>query len=240
MKMPNKRIAKRIVPDPERYDKWYKKPFGKYADRLEKNLVLLFLGNAKGMKILDVGCGTGNYCLLLAKMGAQMTGIDSSRKMISRAKEKAKRQGIQAKFHIGSAESLPFKPKSFDAVISVAACEFFTDMGKAADEMKRVVKGNGKIVIGLINKWSLYCSGKRLISIFKEDSVYKRAKFYSILGLKKIFGGEVKWGSTLFAQEWFPSWLLQLSCRFEGILSKVLKPFGAFLVLKIKPEKGIK
>jgi len=221
---------------PDKYDAWYKRPFGAYADRLEKRLVFQFLGDVNNRKILDVGCGTGNYCIPLAKKGAEVTGIDSSREMISRAKEKAEKEDAQVRFYIGKAERLPFDSKTFDIVLSITACEFLENIQEAVEEMKRVVKDNGKIVIGLINKRSIYCFGKRVMSRFKEDSVYARAKFYNAGELKKMFGEEVRWESTLFAQEWFPPSLLKFFGRFEEQLSKLLRPFGAFIVLEINKE----
>ena len=221
---------------PDEYDAWYMTPFGAYADRLEKELVFSFLGDVRGVSVLDVGCGTGNYSLELAKKGAKVTDIDSSEKMLSKAKEKAKKEGVKVRFVLGKAEELPFNPKSFDIILSVTACEFLDDMGLAIKEMERVVKDDGKIVVGLINKWSLYCIGKRIIGKFRKDSIYNRARFYDITELKRLFG-DVEWDSTLFAQEWFPSWFLKPFHGLEKILSKAFKPFGAFIVLS-KGGKG--
>ena len=72
-----RRIRKPMI-KPDKYDAWYKRPFGAYADRLEKRLVFQFLGDVNNRKILDVGCGTGNYCIPLAKKGAEVTGICST------------------------------------------------------------------------------------------------------------------------------------------------------------------
>lgn len=219
---------------PEEYDSWFTTPFGAYADKLERELVFRFLGEVRGKRILDVGCGTGNYAIALSKMGARVVGIDASKEMIEYAKKKAKKEGVQVKFLIGEAESLPFGDSSFDILLSVTACEFLRDMRKVAREMRRVAKE--KIVIGIINRWSLYCVEKRIAAIFKRDSVYSRARFYAPHEIAEIFGGKTRWESTLFAQDWFPEFLLNFFAAFEKPLSKILKLFGAFVVLEVVLE----
>src|SRR4030042_589240 len=86
------------------YDAWHKKPFGSYAYKLESELIFRSLGDVKGKKILDLGCGTGNYAIAIAKKGGTATGIDSSEEMILLAKEKAESSGVSAKFLKCSAE----------------------------------------------------------------------------------------------------------------------------------------
>ncbi len=213
-----------MKPDAKQYDAWYSTPFGRYADKLEKELIFEFLGKVGGKRVLDAGCGTGNYTVELAKRKAVVVGLDSSVEMLKFAKEKAK--GIQ--FVLGSMLCLPFKDKSFDALVSVTALEFcLQNPGRAVQEMRRV---GSRAVVGVLNKWSLYCAEKKLESKFKE-SVYSKARFYSIIELKRLFGG-VEWSSTLFALPFMPSWLLKIFAKFEKRLSKIFKPFGAFIVLR--------
>lgn len=121
----------------KKYDEWFGTPFGAYADRLEKSLIFRYLGDVRGKRILDLGCGTGNYAIELARRGAIVTGIDASTDMLGTAKEKARAAGLQIDFLAGKAEDMPLKTGSFDALVSVTACEFFGNMRMAASEMKR-------------------------------------------------------------------------------------------------------
>jgi len=219
----------------KKYDAWFKTPFGTYANRLEKRLVFRYLGPVMGKKILDLGCGTGNYSLELARRGATVTAIDPSREMLALAREKARIEKLEITLVKGEAEKMPFEKKSFDAIVSVTACEFFKDIEMAVDEMTRVLKPTGKIVIGVINKWSLYGLQKKLESKFKE-SVYRKAKFYSILELKKLFR-VVRWDSTLFALPWMPEWMLTIFKKIDKPLAALLEPFGAFMVIEAKPKE---
>lgn len=70
----------------------------------------------KNPSILDLGCGTGNHALTLAKSGNRVIGVDLSDKMIEIAKEKAKEQRIKVDFHRGDARNLNLN-KKFDIVL---------------------------------------------------------------------------------------------------------------------------
>ena len=74
---------------------------------------LKLLGNVRGKKILDVGCGPGLYASLLIKKGAVVKGMDISKELIGIAKKEAP----AAEFIIGDAERLPYKNSEFDIVI---------------------------------------------------------------------------------------------------------------------------
>ena len=211
------------------YDAWYKTPFGVYADGLEKNLVFKLLGPVKGKRLLDVGCGTGHFSITFSKEGARVVAMDSSIEMLRGAKEKIHREGLDIDLMLASAENLPFKKQTFDLVTSITSLCFVANPFKAANEMKRSVKGGGKILLAVLNSWSLYALEKRVSSRFK-DSFWRKARFFNIFELNGLLDNGT-WGSTLFALPWMPSWMLRALSKFEGFFSKVFKPFGAFIVI---------
>ncbi len=90
--------------------------------------------------LLDIGCGTG---ISTRFFKCKTRGIDNSKGMLKKA-------GKNCIF--GDAESLPFKDNMFDIVISVTAIHNFKDAEKSINEIKRVLKKNGKIVITLLKK----------------------------------------------------------------------------------------
>ena len=137
--------------DPEDYDSWYKKEPGKTIDLIETDCILSLLFPVEGSRILDVGCGTGNFTKKLLCLGFDVVGLEPDEKM----RKKAIKKGL--KCVEGVAESIPFEDNSFDAVISIAAIEFFQDKIKALNEMLRVARKGGKVVIATITgQWAKY------------------------------------------------------------------------------------
>lgn len=98
----------------------------------------------KGKKVLDYGCGTGYFSIFLAKLGAQVTGLDISPNSISVAKDCALFHNVQSncQFLEGDCEDLPFPNESFDYLISVGNLSCL-DLDRALKQITRVMKVGG-------------------------------------------------------------------------------------------------
>ncbi|WP_292388145.1 class I SAM-dependent methyltransferase [Methanosarcina sp. UBA5] len=101
----------------------------------------------KGLKILDVGCGTGELSLLFAEIGHEVAGIDISRQMLKVAKVKAEACGADITFREGDAENPPFDTSSFDIVFSRHLLWTLPNPKVAVENWNRVLRKNGKVVI---------------------------------------------------------------------------------------------
>jgi ubiquinone/menaquinone biosynthesis C-methylase UbiE len=98
---------------------------------------------APEVRVLDVGCGTGNYAAALTKAtGCRVSGIDPSRRMLDRARDAARWDSLVA----GSAESLPFPPNSFDIVMSTDVIHHIGNRDAYFSEAGRVLRSQGHIV----------------------------------------------------------------------------------------------
>jgi ubiquinone/menaquinone biosynthesis C-methylase UbiE len=106
---------------------------------------LLYLQNLckSADRILDVGCGEGTRLQTLLLENGQGFGLDPSRAAIARAKK----QYPGHHFTVGSGEKLPFKNNNFDLVYSAFAVEHCADPEKFIQEMVRVTKNGGYVVI---------------------------------------------------------------------------------------------
>jgi 2-polyprenyl-3-methyl-5-hydroxy-6-metoxy-1,4-benzoquinol methylase len=62
---------------PPAYADWRRSALGRITDALEERLLLDRIGPARGLRILDVGCGDGVLATRLAQAGARVTGIDA-------------------------------------------------------------------------------------------------------------------------------------------------------------------
>ncbi|MFH1638497.1 MAG: class I SAM-dependent methyltransferase [Candidatus Woesearchaeota archaeon] len=100
----------------------------------------------KDSYVLDMGCGVGaTSCYLAKKHGCSVVGVDISKRMIDRAKERAKEQGLEIEFVRADAQKLPFENNSFDAVISESVTAFPNNKAKALKEYRRVTRKGGYV-----------------------------------------------------------------------------------------------
>lgn len=180
------------------YDNWYKSKLGGFVDKVETDLAFSLYKPTPEMKILDVGCGTGNFSIKLAEMGCKVVGIDKSGEMLNKAKQKSKDKGLNIEFYTMDIYDINFPDESFDGVFSMAAFEFIKEPKKAYNEMHRVLKKGGPLLIGTINrdsKWGeLYISKE-----FQENSIFKYADFKSMDDLKSLdIEGVANSGESLF------------------------------------------
>jgi ubiquinone/menaquinone biosynthesis C-methylase UbiE len=156
------------------YDSWYKTKTGNLIDQLETDLAIELLQPKPGSKVLDIGCGTGNYSIKLAQAGCKVVAIDVSQNMLDIAKKKTTELNLEIDFRLGKSENLVFPDNSFDAVVSVTAVEFFENVQKSFDEMFRVAKKGASIVVGTINKESSWGELYETES-FQKNTVFKYA-----------------------------------------------------------------
>lgn len=108
-------------------------------EKAKKNL-------SKDGKILEIGVGTGNLAEKFLMDGCDIVGIDQSREMLNVAKAK---HG-ELKVRLGEFLKIPFENSSFDLIVSTYAFHHLNDEEKALAimEMKRVLRDNGKVIIG--------------------------------------------------------------------------------------------
>lgn len=104
----------------------------------------------KGKKVLDVACGEGYGTYLLKKWGAaKVTGVDISKEALFVARDKFVDKGI--KFIEHNVEELPFEDNSFDVVVSYETIEHLDNPEKFLMEIKRVIRGDGIIIVSCPN-----------------------------------------------------------------------------------------
>ena len=165
------------------YDGWYNTKMGSFVDKVETDCIFGLFKVQKGMRILDVGCGTGNFSIKLAKMGCEVVAIDISKEMLKIAEKKAKEESLGIEFYHMDVHNMGFEDNCFDGVVSVTAFEFLSDPKNAMEEMFRVLRPNGQLVIGTINRdseWGKMYSSKKA----GENSVFKYADLKTMEDLK--------------------------------------------------------
>lgn len=132
--------------------------------------------NDKDKKILEAGCGSGRYCIELAKRypKSKIIGVDISRGALRISKLGAKDRKIKnVKFKKGNIFKLPFKDNHFDVVFNKGVIEHFNNYKKIIEEMARVTKKNGKVIIAVPNKLNIihplaYYYHKNIMNTFQH------------------------------------------------------------------------
>ena len=173
---------------PETYDQWFATPIGRLVKKVEGDLLLDLIKPHPGDLILDAGCGTGVFTLDLLHLGCRIIGTDLSMPMLLRAKQKA--GGYPFRIVLADLLNLPFSANSFGKVISVTALEFIEDGRRAIEELFRVTKRRGSLVVATLNSlgpWAL----QRNAEARQKHTIFEQAIFRSpeeLLSLTPIHG----------------------------------------------------
>ncbi|MDQ2653668.1 MAG: class I SAM-dependent methyltransferase [Chloroflexota bacterium] len=119
------------------------------ADR-EEDLDRIWTGLAlhSGARLLDAGCGSGQFALALAARGARVTGIDLSPEMIRLARENAEPLVLPDKvtWEVGAVDHLPLPTVSVDAIHARMVLPFVPDVPAALREFRRVLRPDGHLL----------------------------------------------------------------------------------------------
>jgi ubiquinone/menaquinone biosynthesis C-methylase UbiE len=216
------------------YERWYATPLGQLVDRVEKEAVFTLLPELQGRRVLEVGCGTGNISLELARRGSQVVGLDASGPMLAAGQDKARRQGLPLTWIRGLAGDLPFPEAAFDGVISILALDFIPDRPGAVREMVRVLRPGGFLVTALLNRYSLWTLKRMLRSWFKP-SFWRGVRFITPGGLKRLLAShpdlvEIRYRQAVYFPPLAHPNLLHYYPHLERLGQKLQLPTGAFLV----------
>lgn len=196
------------------YDDWFIE--NKYVYLTELNCLKKAI-DFKFKDSIEIGGGTGKFS---KPLGIKLI-VEPSKKM----REIAKKRGI--KTVDGFAEKLQFENNKFDLVLSAFTICFVKNHIRALKEAHWVLKKNGKIVIGIIDRDSKL--GKLYIKKKRYNKFYRSAKFYSskklINILRKIGFKKITAYQTLFDIE---------KIKKEKKIDKIIKGFGkgGFVVIK--------
>ncbi len=187
-------------------------------------IILRVLGDVKGKKILDAGCGDGYLCRKLARQGGFVTGVEISKKMLDFALEEQRREPLTISYRHASCTSMPFLAAStFDVVVTNNVIQDNADYQGAFREFSRLLKPGGTYLhianhpcfMTPVWGWVRDDKGQRLYR--KVDYYFKRGPFLCPWGPGSGMEPTVYWHRTLgdIVNE-------LISCDFR--IKKVIEP----------------
>ncbi len=136
----------------EGYDRWaavYDHD-GNPLQALEGPVVRAAVGDARGLRVLDLGCGTGRHSLWLAASGVKVTAVDFSEGMMAEARGKPGAAGVRFVAH-DLHTPLPFADGAFDLVVSGLVLEHLRELEGFFAEARRVLAPGGRAVISAMH-----------------------------------------------------------------------------------------
>ena len=129
--------------------------YARYGYDIEKErAALIRLAQPLKGRILEVGCGRGYLTLCLAQQGVRIISIDADVQSIDNARRLVAANGLEAwvDLRVQDVRQLSFATESFDIIFCANVVHHFEQAQKAVQEMLRVIKANGKLIISDLNQ----------------------------------------------------------------------------------------
>lgn len=226
-----------------KYDDWYLTPLGEYAEKCEMDAVVPALGVKEDDLVLDMGVGTGRYLPRMMDAECVTVGLDISTKMLSAALNRARRlMPVRITLLCADCETLPFRDRVFNRILSVTTLEFVPRPDKTLKELFEALREGGVLVLGVLgltNPWAY----KRMRKREQKETVWSYAHFFRPNELRRIVaerGFKVEsLKGAVFAPPICPEGSLDIFSKFDRCLGRdiLFRNFGAFLVLRgVKPR----
>jgi SAM-dependent methyltransferase len=215
--------------DAERQDGWFQSPHGQRVLKFETELLRKVWAPVSPQRVLEVGCGSGIFLEWFMSQGHMTAGLEPSSSSLEMAH---RRFGHKVRLDMGFAENLPYADTEFDTVALINTLEFVDEPFLALNEAFRVARRN--VLLGVFNKFSTSRVHYFIERLWK-DSVYSRARFFSVFQLRKMSAGilagavPIEW-RTCFS---LPLPLLDYLHPVERIPLLQLHPFGYFIAMRI-------
>lgn len=149
------------------YDE-FRSEWRSYANMIEVPAVMRLAGNLRGRRVLDLGCGSGEYSLDFARGGADVTGLDISSRALGIARQKSLEQNVRVNFVKGTISDLGmFRGCKFDIVFSSAAMHYIDDIEAVFKAVHGLLDDCGMFILSVIHPY--YTGQYPLIDYLGED-----------------------------------------------------------------------
>jgi SAM-dependent methyltransferase len=182
--------------------------------------------------VLDAGCGDGRLAVDLASRGAEVTGLDASKRMLTAARDRATRAGVHLRLVQAEAQALPFPDACFDLVCSITVLCFATDPDAIVRELVRVLRPDGRLVLGALGRSSTWAVGRRWRG-WRGDPLWQDAHFWSARELEELLTHAGLCVAHQGAAVYFPrsTWAARALAPLDPFWERITPLGAAFLVV---------
>ncbi|SDC66108.1 class I SAM-dependent methyltransferase [Shouchella lonarensis] len=198
--------------------------------------ILSLIGDIKGKRVLDAGCGEGYLSRMLDNRGAKVTAVDYSTSMLDIAKKRTTKVDAIT-FQQGNCEDLSFlQSKSFDCIVSNMVIQDLANYEQAFQEMHRLLVAGGTFVFSILHPcfvtpeygWERGEDG--------EPSHWKVDKYFYEGAYEQDFGDKE---NMLFFHRTLTSYVNTLT-KTGFVLEELVEPQPSKEILEAHPEAALK
>ena len=134
-----------------------------------------------GLSLLDIGCGGGLLCEPMARLGAQVTGIDAAPRNVATARLHAEGQGLDVDYRETTAEALAGTGAQFDIVLALEVVEHVADVELFLQSLSRLARPGGLVFLSTLNRtakaWALAIAGAEYVLRWLPRGTHDWRKF---------------------------------------------------------------
>lgn len=190
--------------------KYYYLPIASFFYRRRLKDILTLLGVEKYKHLLEIGFGSGIFLPELSKRCENLYGLEIHKK-IDEVNNFLSKNGIKAGLIRGDVLKMPYKDNFFDAIISVSTLEHIKDLDCASDEILRVLKPGGMVILGfpVRNKFT-----DAIFRIFGNDP--REIHPSSHQDILRIFNERMNQDKIIYLPNFFPHFMaMYVSVKFS-------------------------
>ncbi|WP_374447999.1 bifunctional 2-polyprenyl-6-hydroxyphenol methylase/3-demethylubiquinol 3-O-methyltransferase UbiG [Stella sp.] len=134
-----------------------------------------------GLRLLDIGCGGGLLAEPMARLGAEVTGIDAAQRNVEVARIHAERMGLAIDYRFATAEELVAEGRRFDVVLNMEVVEHVADRDAFLDAAAALVAPGGLMAVATLNRtpkaWLLAILGAEYVLGWLPRGTHEWRKF---------------------------------------------------------------
>ncbi|HKA23150.1 MAG TPA: class I SAM-dependent methyltransferase [Blastocatellia bacterium] len=207
----------------------YRSCFTYSRKRLDALLAPEVPSQGDGLRLLDVGCGTGHHMASLRERGFDVAGVDGSPEMLDQAR--ANNPGAEIK--LSDVESLPFPDASFDFILCIEVLRYLPSAVQCVREMSRVLKPGGVCVATATPLMNLngYWVVNRLANLVRVGDLVRLKQFFTTSWQLKREFSEAGFSDTSVSGVYLGpvNWIERLTPRLLPAVLKTWEPLDSIL-----------